>query len=255
MRPATDEGRIPLHQGSGGAAMRRLLLTSCLVSGVAMADAATLEITASRDNTMFSDTPTYSSGAGPALFAGNNGSGFARRALIHFQITALPPGAHLDSATVTLEVSNAPNPIPRRFTLYRVLREWGEGASISSGGAGVTAETGDATWTNAFHPGLLWAAPGGDFDPNPSAARAVEGLGASTWSGAGIAADIEAWMRQPDSNHGWLLVGEEEGLNTARRFSSREAGDARARPTLTIYFTPAALARGSSWGSVKARYR
>ena len=242
----THEGRV----------FGRLLLALGLVAWNTATAGAVIELTAARDNSMFADSDHNSSGAGPALFAGNTGSGSARRVLILFDVAGhLPSAAHVDSVTVTLQVSNAPNAISRRFSLHRVLRDWGEGASIATGGTGASAEIGDATWLDAYFPGQRWSSPGGDFEPTASSTQMVEDVGSYTWRGAGLTADVRAWLAQSSSNYGWLLEGEETGFNTARRFSSREAGETLARPTLTIYFTPAAVARSNSWGSVKARYR
>jgi hypothetical protein len=161
----------------------------------------------------------------------------------------------VDSVALTLEVNNAPNAIPRGFTFHRALRDWGEAGSSASGGTGAVADLGDATWRDAFFPTASWSSPGGDFEPTPSAMVWVAGLGTYTWRGSGLVNDVRAWLLRPTTNFGWLLQGDESALNTARRFASREAGDALTRPLLTIYYTPAAVARSNSWGSVKARYR
>jgi len=219
------------------------------------ASAAVLELTADRDNTLFADDD-LSNGAGPALFAGNTGSGATRRALLFFDLAGrLPPGARVDSVSVTLQVTNAPDDFARPFTLHRVRGDWGEAGSIATGGAGAAAQVGDATWRAAFYPARPWAAAGGDFEPMASSSRSVEGLGSYTWRGAGLTADVRGWLIHPDSNDGWLLRGEESSAQTARRFASREVGEAYARPTITIHYTPAAITRSQSWGGIKAAYR
>lgn len=55
-----------------------------------------------------------------------------------------------------------------------------------------------------------------------------------------MAADIRAWLADPESNHGWLILTETENtIRTARRFASRE--DANNSPRLVIeYSVPAA---------------
>ena len=229
-------------------------LVVCGVLGAGNVSAGVLVLAPERDNTLFEDANgDISDGAGPALFAGRTSQGTIRRSLLRFDPAALPPGAQIDSVTLTLQVSNAPNTVPRQFTLHVLARDWGEGASYSTGGAGDAAAPNDATWTHAFLPSAHWSTPGGDFEPVPSASLVVEGIGAYTWTSAAMTADVRSWAERPDTNHGWLLQGEEADLATARRFDSREA-PASSRPTLTIFYTEAS-SRPISWGGVKARYR
>jgi hypothetical protein len=58
-----------------------------------------------------------------------------------------------------------------------------------------------------------------------------------TWGSTPLMiADAQAWLDSPDDNHGWLLMGNEEGVNTARKFSSREHPEPSQRPVLVIEF-------------------
>ncbi|HET9328034.1 MAG TPA: DNRLRE domain-containing protein [Candidatus Eisenbacteria bacterium] len=239
-----------------GATSRRILMALCGAACLtAVARAASIEIPAARDNSIFEEGD-LANGAGDALFAGQTGSGFARRALIFFDVSGrLPAGARIDSVAITLQVTNAPDLMPRRFALHRLGAAWGESGSIATGGTGAAADMGDATWRDALYPGQRWSSPGGDFDPIASSMRTVEGLGSYTWRGVGLMADVSRWLADPGANHGWILCGEETGARTARRFASREAGESFSHPTMTIHYTPAAVTRTQSWGSVKADYR
>jgi hypothetical protein len=227
-------------------------------SAAAAAAAAGLSIAPARDNTLFESADgELSDGAGPALFAGNTGQGLARRALLFFDVASrVPAGARVDSVVLTLQVSNAPNSIPRQITVHRLLADWGEGASVAAGGGGVASTEGDATWVHTYYPSQTWSTPGGEFDPAISASLLVEGVGAYAWSGSVLTTDVQSWLTQPGSNHGWLVLGEETGLNTARRFESREAAEPSTRPALTIYYTGTIASRSTtSWGSIKVLYR
>jgi hypothetical protein len=210
-----------------------------------------------RDNSLFQDADgDTSNGIGPALFAGNNGQNLTRRALLQFDVAGrVPASSTIDSVVLTLQVSNAPNAIPRQFTLHRVLSDWGEGTSYATGGAGASATPGDATWLYAFFPGSAWSVPGGDFAAAASASRLVTGVGIYTWTSAGMTADARSWLTQPGANFGWLIQGDEEQPGTARRFDSRESDTPGSRPTLTIYYSGATASLSQSWGSLKARYR
>ena len=56
-------------------------------------------------------------------------------------------------------------------TLHRMGRDWGEGASVASGGqgSGGASAAGDATWIHSSFPGRNWTRPGGDFVARASA--------------------------------------------------------------------------------------
>ena len=72
------------------------------------AQSVTLE--ASRDNTIYQDSSSLSNGAGSHVFCGMNGNGLRRRALLQFDLTVLPPGAVINSAMLTLHVSQTTAP-------------------------------------------------------------------------------------------------------------------------------------------------
>jgi hypothetical protein len=51
-----------------------------------------------------------------------------------------------------------------------------------------------------------------------------------------MAADVTEWLNQPDSNFGWILIGDESTMPTAKRFASRENPTESDRPVLTITY-------------------
>ena len=78
---------------------------------------------------------------------------------------------------------------------------------------------------------------GGDFEARSSGSALIGGPGSDTWpSTDGMVADVQSWLDDPDANFGWLLRGNESGIQTAKRFDSRENGTAGNRPQLTIDF-------------------
>lgn len=46
-------------------------------------------------------------------------------------------------------------------------------------------------------------------------------------------ADVQAWLDNPASNFGWLVLGDETGIATAKRFDTRESA---SPPVLTIAY-------------------
>jgi hypothetical protein len=205
----------------------------------AAAAASEVTIPAVHDNTLFEDASgSLGNGAGTVLYAGNNGQGLARRALIRFDVAAqVPAGAQIEAVELALNVSNAPNTTPRTFSLHRVLEDWGEGTSSTTSGSGAPATANDATWLHTFWPDRLWAVAGGSFVPAASGSQSVGDVGLYTWTDPGMAADVQAWLDEPATDFGWLVLGDEVTLNTARRFDSHENEVAANRPTLRITYS------------------
>lgn len=213
------------------------VLLALWLASTAPADVVTIQ--PSSDNTLFQDaTGSLSNGAGPVLFAGNSGQGLARRALIGFDVAgAVPAGRRIEEVTLTLYVSNSPNTILRTFTLHRAFESWGEGSSSTTSGSGAPATDGDATWLHTSWPNQLWATVGGHYAATPSAAQQVGGVGFYTWTDSPMTADVQSWLDDPAGNHGWLVLGDEVTLNTARRFDSRENAVPENRPALMVRFS------------------
>jgi hypothetical protein len=222
-----------------------VLLASWLAT-TAPADEVTL--VAARDNTLFEDaTGSLSDGSGSVLFAGNTGQGLGRRALVRFDVAAaVPAGRRIEQVTLTLHVSNAPNATMQDFGLHRVLETWGEGASSTTSGGGAPAADGDATWIDRFWPAQPWSTPGGSFQALPSATRLVGDVGFYGWSDPAMTVDVQAWMDDPASNHGWLILGDEVTLNTSRRFDSRENPVPESRPSLLVRYSSSVGVDGRS---------
>lgn len=214
------------------------------LGGSVRADVITLE--PSKDNTLYeSEAGDLSNGAGDYLFAGaaNRGSQAIRRALVAFDVaSAVPRGSLVSRASLTLHLSRTRVVSPATVTLHRVLADWGEGESdaIGSEGQGSTAQSGDATWVHRFFDSDFWENEGGDFEQAASASMEVVGVGSYTWTSTeNLVADIQGWVDTPETNFGWILIGNEGELGTAKRFDSRENA-AEVRPRLEIEFEPPA---------------
>jgi hypothetical protein len=150
---------------------------------------------------------------------------------------AVPAGARITAASLTLHLVQT-SAGSQAHTLHRLLADWGEGTSSSGGGSGAPATAGDATWLHTFYPDQFWLEPGGDFTAQVSSTQIVAGAGAAyTWpSTPQTVADVQAWLEAPDANFGWLLLGNEADIQTAKKFASRESPQAALRPALTLEF-------------------
>ncbi|HVS11273.1 MAG TPA: hypothetical protein VMS76_15495, partial [Planctomycetota bacterium] len=119
------------------------------------ASAGQVIVPASKDNTLYqSPTGSLSNGAGPNFFAGRDGTGGIKRAVIAFDVAAhVPAGSRIDAARLVLTLS-ATVAGPKNVGLHALLADWGEGTSVAGfgGGGGAAATPGDATWLHTFHP-------------------------------------------------------------------------------------------------------
>ena len=246
--------KLPGIRDAGAAPIGLFL---ALVAFPGTGSAKTLTLSALRDATLIeSPTGSLANGAGAYFFAGRTGqgSGSVRRGAVAFDVPAHVPSGIVTAARLTLHMSQS-NAGPVAARLHRALASWGEGASSASGGSGAPAGPGDATWLHTFYDQSLWASPGGDFLAAPSASVLVGGEGPYTWgSTPGLVADVQSWVDDPASNHGWVLVGDESESTTVERFDSRENPDDSLRPVLEVEFgrpesacTDAGLA-GNAWG-------
>jgi hypothetical protein len=221
---------------------RSTLAVLALVGLMTPARAATVAIPAVRDTTLIEDpNGALANGAGPAIFAGRTAASDngVRRALVVFDLVqglpAIPPSAmSIDGAALVLTNLTESNVAPAEYRLHRVLADWGEGTSASSGGFGAPATPGDATWIHTFYAETFWMHNGAQFVGQPSARVVVAGPGVYRFEGDGLLRDVRFWARHPERNFGWILIGDETHGQTARAFASRENPASALRPLLEI---------------------
>lgn len=192
------------------------------------------------DNSIFQNRTNNTGGSFEYLFAGVTQDASPRRALIRFDLSGIPAGATITSASLRLSVERS-RPGIQPYSLHRLTASWGEGATTTTdpGGLGEPASTGDATWTARHFATSDWITSGGDYLSTASAAAMVDvAPSTATLTGAGLIADIQGMVNGSATNHGWILIGNEAGVHNAKRFYSRE-GLAGMRPRLTVDYTPA----------------
>jgi homospermidine synthase len=77
-------------------------------------------------------------------------------------------------------------------------------------------------------------------------------VGFYTWATVpALVADVQSWIDTPAVNYGWVMVGNEATLETAKRFDSRESSDITHHPTITVAYTLASAAPGDLNGDGK----
>lgn len=199
-------------------------------------------IPVSKDNTLIeSSTGEFSNGMGSSFFVGrtNQNSESIRRGLIAFDLAnQIPADSTITEVKLTLNLSRTPSE-NESIELHKVLSDWGEGSSTSKGGRGASAAEGDATWIYAFYDTDLWSESGGDFISDPSAVQTVGDVGTYTWgSSPEMVQDVQQWLDSPETNFGWLLLGNETDSGTVKVFASRHNTDSLVQPQLSVSFQP-----------------
>jgi hypothetical protein len=263
---------------SFGRSVGAFLLTT-LALATPHAQAGMVTIGPSQDTTIFQDDPANSLGGGVALFAGNNAMTSPRRALLLFNLSAIPKGVTIDSVSLELVLAgvagmgggtgpggggnggggNGPDKTPRLISLFRLTDSWGEGtAGLGQGPGGTgqgfpsvppnTPNGSAATWSSRFYSTVAnphnvpWFHPGGDFVSTASASTLVGSTVGQTyvWSSPQIVADVQLWLRNSNTNHGWLLKGDETHSTTFRQFWSNDANPQTqgAQPRLVVTYSP-----------------
>ncbi|MBI1744912.1 DNRLRE domain-containing protein [Candidatus Acetothermia bacterium] len=200
--------------------------------------------TGTRDTTIYQES-LNTNGGGQYLFVGNNADGSSRRALITFDLSAIPKGAKVVFVSLQLTVSKTTGDKTKQ-TLHRLTKDWGEGTTQATSGregGGTAPARGDATWQSNFHEVSTWTKPGaeGDFASAPSAVAEVGGSGStSVWTSEQMIADVQQWVDGATQNFGWILIGDETSIRTTKRYTSADNASAKEgeRPRLIVRYFP-----------------
>ena len=141
-------------------------------------------------------------------------NGAFERVLVRFDVTSIPNGSTVESATLTMCMQNILSlAVGRTHGLHRMSGSWTE--------AGVT-------WNNA--PSFS-----GGVDDTISVPLLV---GCVNFD---VTNDVDQWANgSGGSNDGWMVMDENEGAGgpTAVDYASSEHGTAGQRPRLIVVYTP-----------------
>ena len=203
------------------------------------ARAASLNVPVTADTFINSGLADNNDGAHAWFDAGRDGAGGVRRGLLRFDLSGIPAGSTINSASLQLTVIKVPNGggIASTFDLFRLLANWGEGTKSGANGAMATA--GEANWNVRIQGSDSWNDPGAMSDvlAAASAATVVDGAATYTWTSAALAGDVQFWLNRPAQNFGWLLASrDEDTARTVRGFAARE--NLASDGVLTIDYTP-----------------
>jgi hypothetical protein len=233
---------LPAREQRTSKLLLAMILVALLGGAPSLAIAQLANINPIKDNTLYQYDPAegdVSNALGQHFFAGETGMGELRRGVLAFDIAgSVPEGSTILGVTLSLNMSRTGSATPRIVELHRMLADWGEGTSVAPGeeGDGAPATTNDATWRHRFFDTIFWTTEGGDFSATVSGSQSVGAVGMYTWSLSQMRADVQSWLNDPASNFGWLVLGDESEIATAKRFDTRESANP---PVLTIIYRPA----------------
>jgi hypothetical protein len=211
----------------------------------AAAQTQELRLTPVADATIFAEQTggtaydAMADGQGGNLWSGTLVAGVVRRSLIRFDLGAIPPGSVIREVTLSLAQIRARG--DHLHGLHRITEAWTEGpANGGDAGIGAAATAGDVTWSHRSWPAMPWAQRGGSVVGTPSSSVFIGPAPSTTVfpSSPALVADVQGWVQQPGSNQGWMLIGVEGPEANAKRFGSRNNGEAVARPLLVVRWDP-----------------
>ena len=147
-------------------------------------------------------------------------SGDLQRALLQFNLSAIPASATITSATLTMQSTQIGGAL--NISIYEMLRAWAEG------GGNATADA--ANW-NESTPGTNWTSAGGDFNATPVANLNTNATGQHAWD---LTALVQAWVNGSEVNNGVMVASPDGGGNRTVTYDSSEGA---TPPQLVINYT------------------
>lgn len=148
------------------------------------------------------------------------------RALIAFDLAALPISATVVTATLRVTITELPAPA-QPIDVHVVTEEWSEGTAAGAPGvSNYVVRQGATTWTTA----------GGG--PPGSAGAAVAALAPAALGDVTVslpAPIVQPWITAPASNHGIVLIARSDD---STRFTTSEGTPPARRPVLTVVYVP-----------------
>jgi hypothetical protein len=155
------------------------------------------------DAYIWASSPDYT-GDWEQLYTGNVGSG-RKRTLLRFDLSFVPTGATVDSATFSLYRLDAAG--NRTVNLYRITAAWVESS---------------VTWNNF-----------GGYAPTILASFAAGGVG---WKSADVTALTQGWVNSSYQNHGLLLDDPTTVADECETYYASEYSTIALRPKLSLCY-------------------
>jgi glucose/sorbosone dehydrogenase len=145
-------------------------------------------------------------------------SGGVRRTLVQFNVSTIPVGSCVRTASLQLKLTNVGSS-SRTYAVHRLTSAWTE--------AGVT-------W-NSRQAGTPWTLAGGDFaGPTSTTATGTTGGAVVNWD---VSSDVAAFVTGGAGNFGWVVRDAAEGAGGIEfQFAARENSTLASRPQLVVVY-------------------
>jgi hypothetical protein len=196
----------------------------------------------------------YGAGASELLQVGYaNGSQIYARALVQFDLSALPANAVIENVSFEFTLGSSGTTVPV-ISVFKLNQGWTEGATAEVDnckynttcniqGTAIVGSN-DVTWNEVSYSGTSanpWTTLGGHFAASASAASNDANATSILYVSTGLKADVLNWIAAPSSNFGWLLKTDFiTSSSSMRRFLSREgaaaSGNTASAPRLVITY-------------------
>jgi hypothetical protein len=187
-------------------------------------------------------TPTTTDGSDESVHADfdyPDGSGKSIEGLLRFDLSSIPAGSTVTSASLSINVTNRTS--GAGYDLYALSRAW---------------TPSQATWNSATT-GTAWGAGGARSTSDRSATSigtltpTTTGTTTVTLNAAGLA-QLNAWIADPSKNYGFIVdtPSDPDGLI----FDSSKAPTASSRPKLSVNYAPPVASASNGTGLEGAYY-
>ncbi len=152
-------------------------------------------------------------------------SGAERVALLRFDLSTLPVGAEIVSATLGLYLEGGNGLTNGVIDAHSLTRAWVEGdQDDQTTTAGVTYQEAQS--------GTAWTSPGGDYESDTIATTTVPSL-TPGWIEWDLSSAAPGWLESPGTNLG-VIVRASGGTVDKINFSSGDSSTVAQHPTLTL---------------------
>ncbi|HEV8337094.1 MAG TPA: DNRLRE domain-containing protein [Candidatus Polarisedimenticolia bacterium] len=155
----------------------------------------------------------------------NSQSNGGSRGLVRFDLSSIPAGATISSATFEMYHYFSRSALSESLRVHRLTRAWTEPG---------------ATW-RAYDGVNSWTTAGGDFDPAVAASTTVNAT-VNVWRQWNVTALVQSWISGSAPNFGMILDSPSAGGNNERQFyTSDYLANPALRPKLTIVYVASDL--------------